>query len=69
MERGTVALALTRHHGKTGSDKKLKNLKKPKIKVMPVITGQKEFFKGVGPIKYEGPGSKYPLAYRWYDAD
>jgi xylose isomerase len=36
---------------------------------MPVITGQKEFFKGVGQIKYEGPGSGNPLAYRWYDAN
>src|SRR6201991_3821149 len=36
---------------------------------MPVITGQKEFFKGIGPIKYEGPSSDNPLAYRWYDAD
>jgi len=36
---------------------------------MPVITGQKEFFKGIGAIKYEGPGTKNPLAYRWYDAD
>jgi xylose isomerase len=36
---------------------------------MPVITGQKEYFKGVGQIKYEGPGSGNPLAYRWYDAD
>ena len=36
---------------------------------MPVITGQKEFFKNVGQIKYEGPGSSNPLAYRWYDAN
>src|SRR3984885_1835831 len=36
---------------------------------MPVITGQKEFFSGIGAIKYEGPGTKNPLAYRWYDAD
>jgi xylose isomerase len=36
---------------------------------MPVITGQKEFFKGVSQIKYEGPGSGNPLAYRWYDAN
>src|ERR1700744_278252 len=35
---------------------------------MPVITGQKEFFKGVGSIRYEGPGTTNPLAYRWYDA-
>jgi xylose isomerase len=36
---------------------------------MPVITGQKEFFKGIGQIKYEGPGTDNPLAYRWYDAN
>src|SRR6201985_1429391 len=36
---------------------------------MPVITGQKEFFKGIGAINYEGPQSDNPLAYRWYDAD
>ena len=34
---------------------------------MPVITGQKEFFKGIGPIQFEGPGSNNPFAYRWYD--
>src|SRR6187399_1437164 len=36
---------------------------------MPVITGDKEFFKGIGQIKYEGPDTDNPLAYRWYDAD
>ncbi|HEY4287184.1 MAG TPA: xylose isomerase [Puia sp.] len=36
---------------------------------MPVITGKKEFFKGIGQIKYEGPGTDNPLAYRWYDAN
>src|SRR5689334_5053530 len=35
---------------------------------MPVITGDKEFFKGIGQIKYEGPETDNPLAYRWYDA-
>lgn len=34
---------------------------------MPVITGQKEFFKGIPQIKYEGTESDNPLAYRWYD--
>jgi len=34
---------------------------------MSVITGTKEFFKGIGKISYEGPGSDNPLAYRWYD--
>ncbi len=28
-----------------------------------------EFFEGVGPISYEGPGSDNPLAFRWYDRD
>ncbi|MBG9378059.1 xylose isomerase [Panacibacter sp. DH6] len=34
---------------------------------MSVLTGDKEFFKGIGQIKYEGPESDNPLAYRWYD--
>jgi xylose isomerase len=36
---------------------------------MKVITGDKEFFQGIGQIKYEGTGSDNPLAFRWYDAD
>ncbi len=34
---------------------------------MTVITGEQEYFKGIGKINYEGPGSDNPLAYRWYD--
>src|SRR6201989_793566 len=34
---------------------------------MSVITGDKEFFKGIGQVKYEGPQSDNPLAFRWYD--
>ncbi|HEY6502536.1 MAG TPA: xylose isomerase, partial [Chitinophagaceae bacterium] len=34
---------------------------------MAIIIGQREYFKGIGPIKYEGTGSDNPLAYRWYD--
>jgi xylose isomerase len=34
---------------------------------MSVITGTKEFFKGIPQIKYEGPGTDNPLAFRWYD--
>ena len=34
---------------------------------MSVVTGNKEFFKGIGKIGYEGPQSDNPLAYRWYD--
>lgn len=36
---------------------------------MKVITGDKEFFRGIGQVKYEGTGSDNPLAFRWYDAD
>ena len=32
-----------------------------------IITGDKEFFKGIGQIKFEGPESDNPLAFRWYD--
>ncbi|CAN5511170.1 xylose isomerase [soil metagenome] len=32
-----------------------------------VITGAKEFFGGIGQVKYEGPESDNPLAFRWYD--
>lgn len=34
---------------------------------MSITIGQKEFFKGISQIKYEGTGSDNPLAYRWYD--
>lgn len=34
---------------------------------MSVITGDKEFFKGIPQIKFEGLESDNPLAYRWYD--
>src|SRR5471030_3004661 len=34
---------------------------------MKVLTGSKEYFKGISQIKYEGPGSDNPLAFRWYD--
>ena len=34
---------------------------------MSVVTGNKEFFKGVPQIRYEGAKSDNPLAYRWYD--
>jgi xylose isomerase len=32
-----------------------------------ITTGEKEFFKGIGPVKYEGLQSDNPLAFRWYD--
>jgi len=34
---------------------------------MSVLLGEKEFFKGIGQIKYEGLHSDNPLSYRWYD--
>ena len=34
---------------------------------MNVITGDKEFFKGISQIKFEGLESDNPLAFRWYD--
>ncbi|MGC4099716.1 xylose isomerase [Ferruginibacter sp.] len=34
---------------------------------MSIITGDKEFFKGIGQVKFEGTGSDNPLAFRWYD--
>ena len=36
-------------------------------KHMSVVTGNKEFFKGIGQVKFEGVESDNPLAYRWYD--
>jgi xylose isomerase len=32
-----------------------------------IITGEKEFFKGIGQVKYEGAQSTNPLAFKWYD--
>ena len=32
-----------------------------------ITTGDKEFFKGINQVKYEGPQSDNPLAFRWYD--
>ena len=34
-----------------------------------IVTGEKEFFKKIGQIKFEGLESDNPLAFRWYDAD
>lgn len=36
---------------------------------MPVILGSREYFKGIGQVKYEGPTSDNPLAFRWYDEE
>jgi xylose isomerase len=32
-----------------------------------VLLGEKEYFKGIGQIKFEGPETDNPLAFRWYD--
>jgi len=34
---------------------------------MEYLIGEKEYFKGIGKIKYEGKESKNPLAFKWYD--
>jgi xylose isomerase len=34
---------------------------------MGIVTGETEFFKGIGQIRYEGPETDNPLAFRWYD--
>ena len=34
---------------------------------MQIVTGSTEYFKGIGQIKYEGPQSDNPLAFKWYD--
>ena len=34
-----------------------------------VILGDKEFFPGIGAIKFEGPSSKNPFAYKYYDPE
>ena len=34
---------------------------------MDILLGDREYFKGVGKISYEGPDTDNPLAFRWYD--
>jgi len=34
---------------------------------MSYLVGEKEYFKGIGKIQYEGSDSKNHLAYKWYD--
>lgn len=36
---------------------------------MTITAKQREFFKGIGPVKYEGPETDNPLAFRWYNKD
>lgn len=32
-----------------------------------ILTGDKEYFKEIGRINYEGPDTDNPLAFQWYD--
>jgi len=34
---------------------------------MSIVKGDKEYFPGIGKIAYEGPESKNPMAFKWYD--
>ncbi|MCF3112022.1 xylose isomerase [Niabella sp. CC-SYL272] len=34
---------------------------------MQVLTGTTEYFKGIGPVRFEGLESDNPMAFRWYD--
>ncbi|MBZ4187496.1 xylose isomerase [Niabella beijingensis] len=34
---------------------------------MQVLTGTTEYFKGIGPVTFEGQDTDNPLAFRWYD--
>ncbi|GAB2786504.1 xylose isomerase [Rhabdobacter roseus] len=34
---------------------------------MSILLGDREYFKGIGKIPYEGPETDNPLAFRWYD--
>jgi xylose isomerase len=36
---------------------------------MHILKGQKEFFPGIGKIKFEGRESDNPYAFKWYDED
>jgi xylose isomerase len=36
---------------------------------MGIVVGEREYFKGIGRIAYEGPKSDNPLAFRCYDED
>ena len=40
-----------------------------KTKKTTITLGNKEYFKGIGRIPYEGPESDNPLAFRWYNED
>jgi xylose isomerase len=34
---------------------------------MTIVTASKKFLKNIGQVKFEGPGTDNPLAFRWYD--
>jgi xylose isomerase len=34
-----------------------------------ILTGNKEYYKGVGSIQYEGKASDNPFAYKYYNPD
>jgi xylose isomerase len=34
-----------------------------------LFRGQREFFPGIGPISYEGPSSRNPLSFKWYQPE
>ena len=36
---------------------------------MDYFVGSKEYFKGIGKVKFEGKGSDNPLAFKYYDAE
>jgi xylose isomerase len=36
---------------------------------MSALNSENEFFKGIQQVKFEGPGSDNPLAFRYYDPE
>ena len=36
---------------------------------MMIITGNKEYYKGIGAINYEGKESDNPFSYKFYNAE
>jgi xylose isomerase len=49
------------------SDYRIEHMHKTKTNIMNIVNGDREYFKGIGKIKFEGPQSRNPLAYRIYD--
>ena len=48
-------------------DYNMKHIQLLKIIIMSVLIGDKEYFPGIDKIKFEGPESRNPLAFKWYD--